>query len=74
MRQKIEEYAVKQLITKFTEDNLKGLDLILARVQENFERDEFTELTKADIEFYQFYMTLPVVRNCLICGIQSLCA
>ncbi|WP_111977413.1 GntR family transcriptional regulator [Algibacillus agarilyticus] len=56
IRRKIEEYAVKHLASLFTEADYDALDEIIAKMQEHFDREEFTELTKTDIDFHKYYV------------------
>ncbi|MCU4675598.1 GntR family transcriptional regulator [Catenovulum sp. 2E275] len=58
IRRKIEEFAIKNLIGHTTEKQLEDLDYIIERMQEHFDKEEFTELTKADIEFHQYMVNL----------------
>lgn len=58
LRRKIEEYAVKQIIDTISEKELDDLDKLIENMQDYFDRDEFTNLTKADIEFHQYYIHL----------------
>lgn len=58
IRRRIEEFAIKQLADKISEDDLNALDAIIATMQEHFDKEQFTELTKADIAFHQYYVEL----------------
>ncbi|MER2492769.1 GntR family transcriptional regulator [Catenovulum sediminis] len=58
IRRKIEEFAIKNLVGKTTDRNLEELESIISRMQEHFDREEFTELTKSDIEFHQYLVNL----------------
>ncbi|KMT64259.1 GntR family transcriptional regulator [Catenovulum maritimum] len=58
IRRKIEEFAIKNLMSIVTEKHLSDLELIIERMQEHFDREEFTELTKTDVEFHQYLVNL----------------
>lgn len=58
MRKKIEEYAAKQLAGNLTPEQLANMDKLIDNMQEHFERDEYTELTKADIAFHEYFVEL----------------
>ena len=58
IRLKIEEFAVKQVEGKLTESDCDNMDAIIDQMQEYFDREEFTELTKSDVEFHQYYVEL----------------
>ncbi|WP_087507589.1 GntR family transcriptional regulator [Neiella marina] len=58
LRKKIEEFAAKQLIETVTDQELDHLDSLIAKMEELFEAGEFTELTKTDIAFHQYYVEL----------------
>lgn len=58
LRKKIEEFAVKELIGKITQEQLNEMDKLIDEMQEHFEKQEFTELTKADIAFHQYFIEL----------------
>lgn len=58
LRKKIEEYAAKQLAGHLTLEQLADMDAIIDNMQEHFEREEYTELTKADIAFHEYFVDL----------------
>ncbi|WP_017446582.1 GntR family transcriptional regulator [Gayadomonas joobiniege] len=58
IRRKIEEFAIKNVMDKMTENHLKEMDSIIERMQSHFDNEEYTELTKVDIEFHQFLVRL----------------
>lgn len=58
IRRKIEEFAIKNVVDKFTESHLQAVDSIIARMQSHFDNEEYTELTKVDIEFHQYIVRL----------------
>lgn len=58
IRRKIEEHAVKQLENNITEADLARMDAIIDKMQEHFDKEEFTELTKTDIEFHKYFVGL----------------
>ncbi|MBT3136393.1 GntR family transcriptional regulator [Alteromonas sp. ALT199] len=58
LRKKIEEYAAKQLAGHLTLEQLADMDAIIDNMQEHFEREEYTELTKADIAFHEYFVEL----------------
>ncbi|WP_375277440.1 GntR family transcriptional regulator [Alteromonas australica] len=58
LRKKIEEYAAKQLAGNLTEEQLANMDKLIDNMQEHFEREEYTELTKADIAFHEYFVEL----------------
>ncbi|ALM91931.1 MULTISPECIES: GntR family transcriptional regulator [Alteromonas] len=58
LRKKIEEYAAKQLAGNLTPEQLANMDKLIDNMQEHFERDEYTELTKADIAFHEYFVEL----------------
>lgn len=58
IRRKIEEYAAKQLENIISEQDLDNMDAIIDRMQEHFDKQEFTELTKTDIEFHRYFVHL----------------
>ena len=56
IRRKIEEHAVKQLENNISEADLARMDGIIDRMQEHFDKEEFTDLTKTDIEFHKYFV------------------
>ncbi|AWB68059.1 GntR family transcriptional regulator [Saccharobesus litoralis] len=58
LRRKIEEYAAKHLEKTLLDKDVEALEEIIERMQGHFDREEFTELTMADIEFHQYYVKL----------------
>jgi DNA-binding GntR family transcriptional regulator len=54
IRRRIEAYAVKQLKGQLTDEDFEALDYFLERFKAAFEEGDFTEVTKADIEFHKF--------------------
>lgn len=58
IRRKLEEYAMKQLAGKLTEENFQHLEGIIDEMQNQFDNEEFTELTKSDIAFHQYMIEL----------------
>lgn len=58
LRKKIEEYAAKQLAGHLTPEQLANMDKLIDNMQEHFEREEYTELTKADIAFHEYFVEL----------------
>ncbi|NDV93196.1 FCD domain-containing protein [Alteromonas sp. 345S023] len=58
LRKKIEEYAAKQLAGNLTAEQLANMDKLIDNMQEHFEREEYTELTKADIAFHEYFVEL----------------
>jgi len=58
IRRKIEEHAVKQLENNISEADLARMDAIIDKMQEHFDKEEFTELTKTDIEFHKYFVGL----------------
>ncbi|GAC22370.1 GntR family transcriptional regulator [Paraglaciecola mesophila KMM 241] len=58
IRRKIEEHAVKQLENNISEADLAQMDAIIDKMQEHFDKEEFTELTKTDIEFHKYFVGL----------------
>lgn len=58
IRRKIEEFAIKNVMTKISDKHLQELESIIERMQNHFDREEFTELTKVDVEFHQYLVEL----------------
>ena len=65
LRKKIEEFAVKELVGRITKEQVAEMDKLIAIMQEHFEKQEFTELTKADIAFHQHFVELAGGENLL---------
>lgn len=54
MRSRIELYAIKKLKGNMSESDFEALDNILDRLQSSFDAEDFTEVTKTDIEFHRY--------------------
>lgn len=54
IRRRIESFALKQLKGQLADDDFATLDYLLAQFKEAFEAGNFTEVTKADIEFHKY--------------------
>lgn len=54
IRVKIETFAVQSLKNKLTVIDFDNIDAILARIQNAFDVEDFTEVTKADIDFHRY--------------------
>ncbi|BFM13254.1 GntR family transcriptional regulator [Simiduia litorea] len=54
IRVKIEVFALQSLKGKLTEADFTDLDAILDRIQDAFDVEDFTEVTKADIDFHRY--------------------
>lgn len=54
IRRRIEGYAAKQLKGQLTDEDFETLEYLLNRFKEAFESGDFTEVTKADIEFHKY--------------------
>lgn len=65
LRKRIEEYAVKTLVGNISEKQIEEMDDIISTMQEHFEKQEYTELTKADIAFHQYFVELAGGENLL---------
>ncbi|MCM2681165.1 GntR family transcriptional regulator [Echinimonas agarilytica] len=52
LRRNIEVYAIEQVKDSMTDEDFAELDNILADLQDAFEREDFTEVTKLDISFH----------------------
>lgn len=63
LRKKIEEFAVKAVIETISSDQLNEMDGIIDVMHEHFEKQEYTELTKADIAFHQYFIELAGGEN-----------
>ncbi|GEA11262.1 GntR family transcriptional regulator [Alteromonas sp. KUL49] len=63
LRKKIEEFAVKAVIESISSDQLNEMDGIIDVMHEHFEKQEYTELTKADITFHQYFIELAGGEN-----------
>ena len=58
LRRKIEEFAVKEVIGKATTEQVAYMDTLIDRMEAHFEKQEYTELTKTDIAFHQYFIEL----------------
>ncbi|GBL05293.1 GntR family transcriptional regulator [Glaciecola sp. KUL10] len=54
IRRKIEEFAMKEISGKLTDEQLQQASMLIDEMQMHFDNEEFTELTKADMAFHQF--------------------
>ena len=54
IRRRIETYALRQLSGKLADEDFEALDFLLGRFNKAFEEGDFTEVTKADIDFHKF--------------------
>jgi len=54
IRRRIEVFCARKLNGKMTEEDFENLEDILEQFQEAFDKDDFTEVTKADIEFHRY--------------------
>jgi DNA-binding GntR family transcriptional regulator len=54
LRRSIEEYAVTELNGNLTDQNIADLEDILASLEDAFDREDYTEVTKIDISFHQY--------------------
>lgn len=54
IRLKIESYAVKTIINTFDDSDHNALESILAQLKPAFEAQDFTTVTKADIDFHHY--------------------
>jgi DNA-binding GntR family transcriptional regulator len=54
IRRRIEVHAVKTLKGEMTDADFAALDYILDHFQSAFENGDFTEVTKADIDFHKY--------------------
>lgn len=54
MRRRIEVFCARQLKGKMTEEDFEYLEEILAHFQSAFDQSDFTEVTKADIDFHRY--------------------
>ena len=54
IRRRIEFHAARQLKGKLTEDDFEALDDILNRFKASFEKEDYTDVTRADIEFHKY--------------------
>jgi len=73
MRKKIEEFAAKEIVGIISKEQLAEMDKLIAIMQEHFEKQEYTELTKADIAFHQYFVELAGGED-LRCGRENGCA
>ncbi|WP_041522675.1 GntR family transcriptional regulator [Gilvimarinus agarilyticus] len=53
IRRKIELHALSNIKNTLTEEDFGHFDEILERIQEAFVKEDFTEVTKADIDFHR---------------------
>lgn len=58
IRRKIEEFAMKQVAGKLEQNHFEQLESLIDTMQTHFDAEDFTELTKADIAFHQFFIEL----------------
>lgn len=58
LRRKIEEFAVKEVIGKATTEQVAYMDTLIDKMEALFEKQEYTELTKTDIAFHQYFIEL----------------
>ena len=66
LRRIIEEYAVTELNGNLTDQNIADLEDILASLEDAFDREDYTEVTKIDISFHlskNKFFCLNVLRN-----------
>lgn len=54
LRRDIEVYAIEQLKDKLTEQDLDDLDTLLQELQNAFDKEDYTEVTKNDIAFHKY--------------------
>lgn len=54
IRRRIETFAVKKLKGQLDDEDFESLDYILERFKTAFREGDFTEVTKADIEFHKY--------------------
>ncbi|WP_062064952.1 GntR family transcriptional regulator [Cellvibrio sp. OA-2007] len=54
IRTKIELHAVKSLKGKLQEADFAEIDAILDRLQDAFDNEDYTEVTKADMDFHRY--------------------
>ncbi|MGD8174470.1 MULTISPECIES: GntR family transcriptional regulator [Marinimicrobium] len=54
IRRKIETFALSNLKSALNDEDFKNLDTILDRIQTAFTQEDFTEVTKADIDFHRY--------------------
>ncbi len=54
IRRRIEFHAARQLKGKLTEDDFEALEGMLNRFKESFEKEDYTDVTKADIDFHKY--------------------
>lgn len=54
IRTRIEIYAIENLKDKLTEQDFAALEDILGQFQSAFDNEQYTEVTKADIEFHRY--------------------
>jgi len=54
IRRRIEAFAVKKLKGRLSDEDFEALDYLVNRFKTAFEEGDFTEVTKADIEFHKY--------------------
>lgn len=54
IRRRIEVFCARKLNGKLTEEDFENLEQILEDFQDAFDKGDFTEVTKADIEFHRY--------------------
>ena len=54
IRRRIEAFAVKKIKGQLTDEDFASLDYLLDEFKTSFEEGDFTQVTKADIEFHKF--------------------
>jgi len=54
MRLKIEEFAANKLKGKLSETDFLALEAILEHLLESFNKEDYTEVTKTDIDFHRY--------------------
>lgn len=57
IRRRIEMFAVKNVKGKMGDEDFAALDYLLDRFKSAFEDGDFTEVTKADIEFHKYIIS-----------------
>ncbi|AMJ73259.1 GntR family transcriptional regulator [Alteromonas stellipolaris] len=63
LRKRIEEFAAKEVIGSASVEQIAHMDILIDNMQEHFEKQEYTELTKADIAFHQYFIELAGGEN-----------
>lgn len=54
IRRRIEAYAIKRLKGQLSDEDFASLDYLLDEFRTSFEAGDFTQVTKADIEFHKY--------------------